>query len=71
MTLGILSFSIATLLCGLSQSLDTLVLWRILQGATGAPVVPLSQTILLDTSSRAASTPWCCRSSAWRSAWPP
>jgi DHA2 family multidrug resistance protein len=52
MTLGILTFSIATLLCGLSQSLDTLVLWRILQGATGAPVVPLSQTILMNSFPR-------------------
>src|SRR5215472_11466503 len=42
MTLGILSFSIATFLCGLAQSLDALVVWRIIQGATGAPVVPLS-----------------------------
>src|SRR2546422_4843086 len=38
MTLGILSFSIATFLCGLSQTLDALVVWRIVQGATGAPV---------------------------------
>src|SRR5207342_2456878 len=38
MTLGILTFSMATFLCGLSQSLDTLVVWRIVQGATGAPV---------------------------------
>jgi MFS transporter, DHA2 family, multidrug resistance protein len=52
MTLGILSFSIATFLCGLAQSLDALVLWRIIQGATGAPVVPLSQTILLNTFPR-------------------
>jgi DHA2 family multidrug resistance protein len=52
MTLGILSFSIATLLCGLAQSLEALVVWRIIQGATGAPVVPLSQTILLNTFPR-------------------
>ena len=52
MTLGILSFSIATFLCGLSQSLDTLVVWRIVQGATGAPVVPLSQTILMNVFPR-------------------
>src|SRR6187200_117137 len=31
MTLGILSFSIATFLCGLSQTLDALVIWRIVQ----------------------------------------
>src|ERR1700716_1283377 len=52
MTLGILSFSIATFLCGLSQSLETLVVWRIVQGATGAPVVPLSQTILMNSFPR-------------------
>jgi MFS transporter, DHA2 family, multidrug resistance protein len=52
MTLGILSFSIATFLCGLSQTLDALVVWRIVQGATGAPVVPLSQTILLNSFPR-------------------
>src|SRR5215217_184105 len=45
-------FSVATLLCGMSQSLEMLVLWRIVQGAAGAPVVPLSQTILLNTFPR-------------------
>jgi DHA2 family multidrug resistance protein len=45
-------FTIATLACGLSQSLETLVFWRILQGGSGAPVVPLSQTILLNTFPR-------------------
>src|SRR5260221_12063151 len=41
-------FSLFTYLCGAADSLETLVLWRILQGATGAPVTPLSQTILFD-----------------------
>ena len=45
-------FTLATLLCGMAHSLETLVLWRILQGGAGAPVVPLSQTILLDTFPR-------------------
>lgn len=49
---SILAFSIATLLCGMAQSLETLVLWRIVQGGAGAPVVPLSQTVLLDTFPR-------------------
>jgi MFS transporter, DHA2 family, multidrug resistance protein len=52
MVWGILSFSLATLLCGFSQSLEMLVLWRIVQGGAGAPLVPLSQTILLDTFPR-------------------
>jgi DHA2 family multidrug resistance protein len=70
MTLGILSFSVATFLCGLAQSLDTLVLWRIVQGATGAPVVPLSQTILMNSFPR-RQHPMVLSCSAWRSAWPP
>ena len=41
-------FSLFTYLCGAADSLETLVLWRILQGAAGAPVTPLSQTILFD-----------------------
>jgi len=52
MVWGILSFSLATLMCGLAQSLEMLVLWRIVQGGVGAPVVPLSQTILLDSFPR-------------------
>ena len=53
MGFGILIFSIATMMCGLSQSLEMLVLWRILQGGSGAPIVPLSQTILLNSFPRA------------------
>src|SRR5687768_14924787 len=45
-------FTLSTLACGLSQSLESLVFWRIVQGGTGAPVVPLSQTILLNTFPR-------------------
>src|SRR5438067_5610562 len=49
---SMLCFSLSTYLCGQAQSLETLVLWRILQGAAGAPVVPLSQTILFDSFPR-------------------
>ena len=44
----IAGFSFATLMCGLADSLEALVFWRILQGAIGAPTVPLTQTLLLD-----------------------
>jgi DHA2 family multidrug resistance protein len=50
------TFTLATLLCGMSQSLEMLVFWRILQGGAGAPVVPLSQTILLNTFPRRQHT---------------
>src|SRR6195256_3004107 len=49
---SMLCFSLFTYLCGEAQSLETLVLWRVLQGAAGAPVVPLSQTILFDSFPR-------------------
>lgn len=49
-------FTLATMLCGMAQSLETLVLWRILQGGAGAPVVPLSQSILFNTFPRRQHT---------------
>ena len=52
MTFSMLGFSVFTYLCGQADSLEALVLWRILQGATGAPVIPLSQTILFDSFPR-------------------
>ena len=47
-----LFFGIATFMCGASNSLEELIFWRIVQGAAGAPLVPLGQTILLDSSPR-------------------
>ena len=47
-----LVFAVATFMCGASNSLDELIFWRIVQGAAGAPLVPLGQTILLDSSPR-------------------
>jgi DHA2 family multidrug resistance protein len=42
-------FTTSTFLCGVAHSLETMILWRIVQGAAGAPCVPLVQTILLAT----------------------
>ncbi len=52
MTWSILGFSMATWMCGAADSLEALVLWRIAQGGLGAPVVPLSNAILLDSFPR-------------------
>jgi len=52
MVWSIALFTAATLLCGTAQSLEALVLWRIVQGGAGAPVTPLSQSILFDTFPR-------------------
>src|SRR5271170_2277645 len=39
-------FTIASMLCGMAQSLVQIVLFRVLQGAFGAALVPLSQSVL-------------------------
>src|SRR6266852_2955243 len=36
---SVFCFTVTTLMCGLSDSLEALVAWRILQGALGAPVI--------------------------------
>ena len=41
-------FTVASVLCGLAESLDQMVLFRLLQGAFGAGLVPLSQATMLD-----------------------
>ncbi|OYX73149.1 MAG: EmrB/QacA family drug resistance transporter [Rhizobiales bacterium 32-66-11] len=45
---AIAGFVIASILCGLSQSLVQIVAFRLAQGLFGAALVPLSQGILLD-----------------------
>jgi DHA2 family multidrug resistance protein len=52
MLASVLGFTVSTVLCGTADSLFILVLWRILNGVFGAPLVPLSQAILLDTFPR-------------------
>src|SRR3954469_15447206 len=49
---SILAFSVATYFCGDADSLQSLVAWRIIQGGAGAPVVPLSNAIVLDSFPR-------------------
>ena len=52
MLIGTYGFTTTSVLCGLADSLEVLVLYRILQGAFGAPLVPISQAIILDTFPR-------------------
>ncbi|EGV27845.1 drug resistance transporter, EmrB/QacA subfamily [Thiorhodococcus drewsii AZ1] len=42
-------FTLASLLCGLSQSLGMLLVFRVLQGLVSGPMVPLCQTLLLQS----------------------
>jgi DHA2 family multidrug resistance protein len=44
---AVVGFTVASMLCGMAQSLVQIVLFRILQGAFGAALVPLSQSVLL------------------------
>ena len=45
---SILGFTAASILCGMAQSLDQIILFRILQGVLGASLLPLSQSTMLD-----------------------
>ena len=46
-------FTVASMLCGLAQNIEQMVGFRLLQGAFGAALVPLSQSIMLDSYSAA------------------
>jgi DHA2 family multidrug resistance protein len=41
-------FTVASVMCGLAQDIDQMVLFRLLQGVFGAALVPLSQAVMLD-----------------------
>jgi DHA2 family multidrug resistance protein len=45
---SVMGFTAASFLCGLAPNLQTLVLFRIIQGATGGAMQPLSQAVLLE-----------------------
>src|SRR6266576_3016352 len=45
---SVTGFTAASFLCGLAPNLQTLVLFRIIQGATGGAMQPLSQAVLLE-----------------------
>ncbi len=46
-------FGLFSALCGLAPSLNVLVVFRVLQGLSGGPMIPLSQTLLLRTFPKA------------------
>ena len=48
-----IAFVMFSVLCGLSGSLSLLVLFRILQGFTGGPLIPLSATLLISVFPKA------------------
>ena len=44
-----MGFTLASFLCGIAPNLALLVLFRIIQGATGGALQPLSQAVLLES----------------------
>ncbi len=48
LVLSVIGFTVSSMLCGLSQSIEQIVLFRVLQGISGAALGPLSQSVLLD-----------------------
>src|SRR5260370_9212102 len=47
--ISVVLFVAASALCGLAQSIGQMVVFRVIQGAAGAAMMPLSQAILLET----------------------
>ncbi len=45
---SLVGFTITSMMCGAAQTLDQMILFRLLQGAFGAALSPLSQSIMLD-----------------------
>jgi MFS transporter, DHA2 family, multidrug resistance protein len=49
---AVIGFIVTSMLCGAAVSLAQIVVFRLLQGIFGAPLVPLSQSVLLDAYPR-------------------
>ena len=49
---SVVGFVVFSMLCGIAWSLESMVLFRLMQGVFGAAIVPLSQTFLLDINPR-------------------
>ena len=47
--IAVVGFTVTSMMCGAAATLEQMVLFRAVQGAFGATLVPLSQAILLDT----------------------
>ena len=47
--ISILVFTIASLLCGMARNLTEMVIYRVLQGAGGGGIVPISQAVIMES----------------------
>src|SRR5712671_433119 len=48
MLICVSGFTVASMLCGIAQNIEEMVLFRVLQGMFGAALVPLSQSVMLE-----------------------
>ena len=62
---SVAGFVVASMLCGLAQSLVQIVVFRLLQGFFGAALVPISQwrSCSISTRPRSAAPRWRCSAS--------
>jgi DHA2 family multidrug resistance protein len=44
----VVGFTVASMLCGVAQSIEEIVVYRVVQGMFGAALVPLSQTVMME-----------------------
>ena len=44
---AVIAFGVCSALCGIAPSLGVLVMFRVLQGFSGGPIMPLSQTLMM------------------------
>lgn len=49
LVISVSGFTLASMACGASYTLEEIILFRVLQGIFGASLVPISQALLLDT----------------------
>jgi DHA2 family multidrug resistance protein len=52
LTVSVVGFTVASLLCGAAVSLPQIVVFRLLQGLFGASLAPMAQSVLLDINPR-------------------
>jgi MFS transporter, DHA2 family, multidrug resistance protein len=45
--IALTGFGLFSLLCGVSRSLEALIAFRVMQGLSGGPIMPMSQTLLM------------------------
>jgi DHA2 family multidrug resistance protein len=46
--ISMVGFTVASMLCGMAENLNQMIVFRLLQGVFGAALAPLSQTVMLD-----------------------